>query len=99
MDEASAKPAVLLGVRIPDEFVQRLASRYAVLGPLPPPFSESVAALPVADAQRVRVLITMGSVSTTGAALAHLPALALSVASAAVTKAWTSPQRASARSP
>ena len=77
MTEASAKPAVLLGVRVPDEFLQRLASRYAVLGPLPPPFSEAVAALPAADAQRVRVLITMGSVSTTGASLAHLPALGL----------------------
>jgi glyoxylate reductase len=77
MPEAFTKPAVLLGARVPDEFLARLASRYAVLGPLPPPFSESVAVLSVADAQRVRVLITMGSVSTTGAALAHLPALGL----------------------
>ena len=38
-------PAVLLAVRVPDEFLQRLAARYVVLGPLPPPFSESVAAL------------------------------------------------------
>jgi glyoxylate reductase len=77
MTQDLARPAVLLGVRVPDEFLQRLASRYAVLGPLPPPFSEAVAALPAADAQRVRVLITMGSVSTTGASLAYLPALGL----------------------
>jgi lactate dehydrogenase-like 2-hydroxyacid dehydrogenase len=75
--EVSAKPAVLLGARVPSEFRERLAARYAVLGPLPPPFPDSVAALPAADAQRVRVLITMGSVSTTRAALSHLPALGL----------------------
>jgi hydroxypyruvate reductase len=77
MTDASTKPAVLLGARVPSEFVEQLATRYAVLGPLPPPFSETVAALPAADAQRVRALITMGTVSTTGAALAHLPALGL----------------------
>jgi lactate dehydrogenase-like 2-hydroxyacid dehydrogenase len=75
--ETSAKPAVLLGARVPGEFVERLATRYTVFGPLPPPFSETVAALPAADAQCVRALITMGTVSTTGAALAYLPALGL----------------------
>ena len=67
----------MLGARVPSEFVDQLAIRYAVIGPLPPPFSETVAALPAADAQRVRALITLGSVSTTGASLAYLPALGL----------------------
>lgn len=77
MTEASTKPSVLLGARVTSDFIDRLATRYTVLGPLPPPFSETVAALPAADARRVRALITMGTVSTTGAALAYLPALGL----------------------
>lgn len=77
MIEDSARPSVLFGVRAPSEFVERVAARYPVVGPLSPPFSETVAALPAADAKRVRAMITMGSVGATGAALAHLPALGL----------------------
>jgi len=75
--EAPSKPTVLLGARVSSDFIDRLATRCTVLGPLPPPFSETVAALPAADAQRVRALITMGTVSTTGASLAYLPSLGL----------------------
>jgi lactate dehydrogenase-like 2-hydroxyacid dehydrogenase len=70
-------PTILLGARLPDAFAQRLATRYAVLGPLAPPFPEAVAALSNADATRVRALLTMGTVRTTRAAIAHLPALEL----------------------
>ncbi len=48
-----------------------------MLGPLPPPFAASAAALPAADAQRVRVLVTMGAVATPRDAIARLPSLAL----------------------
>ena len=74
---ASAKPALLLGARVPKRFVERLSARFDVLGPLPPPFPASVAALPAADAQRVRVLVTMGTVATTRDAIACLPSLGL----------------------
>jgi lactate dehydrogenase-like 2-hydroxyacid dehydrogenase len=71
------KPAVLLGARMPDAFARELADCYEVLGPLAAPFPESVAALSPADAQRVRALVTMGTVDTSRAALARLPALGL----------------------
>jgi lactate dehydrogenase-like 2-hydroxyacid dehydrogenase len=68
---------VLLGARMPRPFVERLEARFDVLGPMPPPFSTSIAALPDADARRVRILITMGAVATPREALARLPALGL----------------------
>ena len=68
---------ILLAARVPAEFQARLAQRYQVLGPLAPPFTESVAALPPAEAGRVSVMITMGTVPAPGAALAHLPSLRL----------------------
>jgi lactate dehydrogenase-like 2-hydroxyacid dehydrogenase len=74
---AAAKTTVLLGARVPERFHARLAEKYEVLGPIVPPFSDSVATLPAADAQRVGVLITMGTVATTREALERLPSLAL----------------------
>jgi len=68
---------LLLAARVPAEFQARLAQRYEVLGPLAPPFTESVAALPREQADRVAILITMGTVSAPGAALARLPSLRL----------------------
>jgi lactate dehydrogenase-like 2-hydroxyacid dehydrogenase len=72
-----AKPTVLLGARVPDAFVRRLAERFELLGPLPAPFPETVAALPAADAARVRAVITMGTVNTSRDALLRLPAVGL----------------------
>ncbi len=77
MHKAPAAPLVLLGARVSDAFRDRLVARYEVLGPLAPPFPETVAALPRPDAERVGALITMGSVRTTRAAIATLPALGL----------------------
>ncbi len=74
---AGAKPALLLGARVPKRLVERLSARFDVLGPTPPPFPASVAALPLADAKRVRVLVTMGTVATTREAIACLPSLGL----------------------
>jgi hydroxypyruvate reductase len=71
------KPVILLGARVPEAFLQRLATRYEVLGPLAPPFPETVAKLPRTDAERVRALITMGTVATSRDAIATLPALGL----------------------
>lgn len=71
------RPTVLLGAALPSAFVARLAERFEVLGPLPPPFTASVLALPPADAERVRALITMGVLDTSEAALAALPNLGL----------------------
>jgi hypothetical protein len=36
--EAPSKPTVLLGARVSSDFIDRLATRCTVLGPLPPPF-------------------------------------------------------------
>ncbi len=77
MSAADARPTVLLGARVAQRFLDRLSVRFAVLGPVPPPFPASVAAMPAADLRRVQVLITMGTVATTREALAHLPALRL----------------------
>lgn len=77
MSDASGNPVVLLGARVPDGFAQRLSERYELVGPLPAPFPQSVAALPPADAARVRAVITMGTVDTSRAALSCLPALGL----------------------
>ncbi len=64
-------PAVLLGARVPTHSCNGSHARTRCSGPLPPPFPKSVAALAAADAQRVRALITMGTVDTSRAALAH----------------------------
>jgi lactate dehydrogenase-like 2-hydroxyacid dehydrogenase len=77
MHKPSSASVILLGARVPDAFRNRLAAHYDVLGPLAPPFPETVAAMPRPDAERVGALITMGSVRTTRAAIATLPALGL----------------------
>jgi hydroxypyruvate reductase len=69
------RPTILLAARVPVDLVERLAARYEVLGPLGPPFTQSVAVLRRADAERVQALITMGTVDTTRAAIDSLPAL------------------------
>lgn len=71
------RPTVLLGAQLSAAFVARLAERFDVLGPLPPPFAASVAGLAGADAGRVRAVITMGAVDTSRAAMAALPRLGL----------------------
>ena len=68
---------LLLGARVPERFRAELAERFEVLGPVPPPFAESVTAMPAEELRRVRILVTMGTVKTPGAALAHLPSLGL----------------------
>jgi hydroxypyruvate reductase len=73
----TSPPVVLLGARVPEAFMRQLASRFALLGPLASPFPENVARLPRPDAERVRALITMGTVRTTRAAIAALPSLRL----------------------
>ena len=77
MSDLPHLPVILLGARVPDAFMRRLASRYELIGPLAPPFPETVARLPQADADRVRALITMGTVRNTREAMATLPALGL----------------------
>jgi lactate dehydrogenase-like 2-hydroxyacid dehydrogenase len=74
---SASRPVVLLGARVPEAFARRLAERYDLLGPLPAPFPASVAAMTDADRERVRVVITMGTVDTSRAALAQLPLLGL----------------------
>jgi lactate dehydrogenase-like 2-hydroxyacid dehydrogenase len=71
------RPVVLLAARLPSAFVGRLAERFEVIGPLPPPFPRAVAGLAAAAARRVRAVITMGTVDTSAAAMAALPALGI----------------------
>ncbi len=73
LDRAAA--AVLLAVRVPDRFRERLAERFVVLGPFDAPFPEAVAAMPRADAERVRAAVVFGTTDTSAAALARLPGL------------------------
>ena len=97
-NEPSPSRPCCSALRVPERSSQRLAGAYAVLGPLPPPFSETVAALPAADAQRVRVLVTMGTVKYDRARRWRTcPRSVSSAAWAADTKASTSRPRASAR--
>lgn len=72
-----SRPAVLLGARVAAAFMERLAERYDVLGPLTPPFPQAVAAMSAAEAARVRALVTMGAMETSRTALDALPALGL----------------------
>lgn len=62
---------------MPKVLAEQLASQYAVLGPLQPPFTAAAAALPYAEAARVQALVTMGITDTTRAAIASLPGLRL----------------------
>ena len=71
------RPTILLGTKLPAALVEQLVKRYDVLGPLAPPFAQSVAALPIADAARVQALVTMGTIVTSRAAIDALPALRL----------------------
>lgn len=68
---------IVLATRVSAEFQAKLADRFELVGPLPPPFAQTVTTVPAADAARARVMITMGTVQAPGAALAHLPALGL----------------------
>lgn len=75
MTTPAPRPTVLLADKMPRTLVDQLSTRYDVIGPLERPFTRSVAALPRADAERVEALITMGTIDTSGAAIAQLPAL------------------------
>jgi glyoxylate reductase len=68
---------ILLAARLPEDFHRRLAQRFEVVGPLAAPFAQSVQSLDAATAQRVAVLVTMGTVPAPREALAQLPALQL----------------------
>ncbi len=74
---ATTTPAILLGMRVPDAFVQALSRRGRVLGPPTAAFPEFVATLPAADRVAVRALVTMGTVGATDATMALLPALGI----------------------
>lgn len=73
----SAPPTILLAMRMPELFVQQLAQRGRVVGPLPSPFADELAALPDATRAAVRVLVTMGTVPASAATMTMLPALGL----------------------
>lgn len=74
---AAATPSILLGMRVPDQFVQALAQRGRVLGPPTASLPEFVAAMPAAERANVRALVTMGTVGATDAIMAILPALGI----------------------
>ncbi|MBS0320982.1 MAG: 2-hydroxyacid dehydrogenase [Proteobacteria bacterium] len=71
------RPVVLLGVAVPSPLERRLAERFELLGPVPPPFARNVAALPAADLGRVRALVTIGGAGIKAQAMSLLPALEL----------------------
>lgn len=73
----AATPSILLGMRVPDKFVQALAERGRVLGPPTASFPDFVAAMPAADRASVRAVVTMGTVGATDATMASLPALGI----------------------
>lgn len=78
MSVSALRPTVLLGGRLPDTLVAELASRYDVVGPLPPPFEQGVVQALAHDvAARVRAIVTRGSVPTTSVAFERLPALGI----------------------
>ena len=68
---------LLLATKLPRAFHAELTERYEVLGPLTPPFAGAAKTLSVADASRVRALVTIGSVGVPEAALEHFPKLGL----------------------
>ncbi len=77
MTQASTPPAILLATRMPSALVGLLAARHEVIGPFSMPFAAAVASLPRADAERIRALVTMGTVVTRAADIHALPALGL----------------------
>jgi len=70
-------PSILLAMHINDVFLQQVARRGRVVGPMASAFAEEVAALPAATRADVSVLITVGTVPTSAATMALLPALRL----------------------
>lgn len=74
---ATTAPAILLGMRVPDHFVQALSQRGRVLGPPTASFPEFVAAMPAAERAAVGAIVTMGTVGATDATMALLPALGI----------------------
>jgi lactate dehydrogenase-like 2-hydroxyacid dehydrogenase len=73
----SGRPAVLVGVRVPDAFRERLAARLDVLAPNGARFPAMVAALSRTEAERVRVVVAYGTSEVTAGAMSALPALRL----------------------
>jgi lactate dehydrogenase-like 2-hydroxyacid dehydrogenase len=74
---AASAPVILLGLAMPDTFRAQLATRYRLLGPLPLPLANHLDEMPEADRLAARALVTIGSVSVSGAVLDALPALGL----------------------
>jgi len=74
---ASARPALLLALGVPDAYRARLATLYDVLGPFDARFDEAVAALPRRDAERIAAIVAYGNTKMTRATLDVLPALGL----------------------
>ena len=68
---------ILLATRLPPAQHAILARRYEILGPLPPPINETVKSLSMAEAGRVRAIISMGSVNIPASALELFPRLGL----------------------
>lgn len=77
MSVPDARTAVLLATPMLGGMRDALAPRFDVLGPLPSPFRESIAALPAAEAARVRVLVSLGTIHVGADQLDRLPALGL----------------------
>lgn len=72
-----ARPAALVGARVADAFRERIAERLDTIAPKGARFPDLVAALPRADAERVRVAVLYGSSEVTAEAMAALPVLGL----------------------
>jgi len=68
---------LLLATRLPRSFHNSLTERYEVLGPLTPPFLDAAKTLSVAEAGRIRALVTIGSVGVPDTALELFPKLGL----------------------
>ncbi|MFI4904240.1 MAG: NAD(P)-dependent oxidoreductase [Burkholderiales bacterium] len=76
--DAPAHPAaVLLAATLPAALRDALAARYALAGPLSPPFAQAVTAMPDAARAAVRAIVSIGSVAITRDVLAQFPALGL----------------------
>ncbi len=72
-----SQSTVLIGAKLPERLITLLNERYEVFGPLGRPFTQQVNTLPRDIAERVRALVTMGTVDTTREALAALPAVGI----------------------
>ena len=68
---------ILLATRLPPAQHAILARRYEILGPLLPPINDTVKSLSMAEAGRVRAIISMGSVNIPASALELFPRLGL----------------------